>query len=69
MIRYALVLLGAIGTAAAASAIAAAHTGAATAEPAAIVHETVIEKNSPFPVLGPLVVQECVKDDCSDVQG
>jgi hypothetical protein len=28
---------------------------------------TVIEKNSPFPVLGPIVVEECVRDDCSDL--
>jgi hypothetical protein len=27
----------------------------------------VIEKNSPFPVVGPLVVTECKLDDCSDV--
>ena len=69
MIRYAFVLLGAMGAAAAASAFASAHTGATVAEVRPALHETVVEKNSPFPVLGPLVVQECAKDDCSDVQG
>ena len=69
MVRYAFILLGAIGAAAAASALASAHSGSMSAEIRVAAHETVIEKNSPFPVLGPLVVQECVKDDCSDVQG
>lgn len=69
MIRYALVLLGALGTAAAASAFASAHTGHAGVEPRAVMQETVVEKNSPFPVIGPLVVQECAKADCSDVPG
>ncbi len=31
-------------------------------------HETVIEKNSPFPVLGPIVVEQCALEDCSEVQ-
>ena len=68
MIRYAIILMAAMGTAAAASAFASAHTGKAHVVLAA-AHETVVEKNSPFPVLGPLVVQECAKDDCSDVPG
>jgi hypothetical protein len=29
---------------------------------------TVIEKNQVFPVLGPIVVEECTTEDCSDVQ-
>ena len=68
MTRYAFVLLGALGAAAVASALASAHTGATHAAYRVTAQETVVEKNSPFPVLGPLVVQECVKDDCSDVQ-
>lgn len=67
MIRYASMLLSAIGAAAVASALASAHTATTIADTHAAVHETVIEKNSPFPVLGPLVVEECVKDDCSDL--
>lgn len=66
MIRTAFILTAAMGIAAAASALASAHTGA---DVRAAAHETVVEKNSPFPVIGPLVVQECVKDDCSDVKG
>jgi hypothetical protein len=67
MIRYASILLSTIGAAAVASALAFADTAPVPAVDAAVVHETVIEKNSPFPVLGPLVVEECVKDDCSDL--
>jgi hypothetical protein len=28
---------------------------------------TVIEKNQDFPVYGPIVVEPCAKEDCSDV--
>jgi hypothetical protein len=69
MIRYAFMLLSVIGTAAVASALASAHTAATIPDSRAVLHETVVEKNSPFPVLGPLVVEECVKDDCSDLAG
>jgi hypothetical protein len=69
MIRYASILLSTIGAAAVASALASAHTATAPAESTAGVHETVIVKNSPFPVLGPLVFEDCVKDDCSDLTG
>jgi hypothetical protein len=46
---------------------AALQDAPAAAETAAIANQTVIEKNSPFPVVGPLVVTECKLDDCSDV--
>jgi hypothetical protein len=62
-------LLSVIGTAAVASALASAHTATAPADTRLVIRETVVEKNSPFPVLGPLVVEECVKDDCSDLAG
>ena len=29
---------------------------------------TVIEKNQAFPVLGPIVVEDCATEDCSDTQ-
>ena len=29
---------------------------------------TIIEKNDVFPILGPIVVEECAVEDCSDVQ-
>ncbi len=65
MIRYTLFVLTILGTAA--TAIAAVSPMAT--EPAGMPKNiTVIEKNSPFPVLGPIVVQECAKEDCSDVQ-
>jgi hypothetical protein len=63
MIRYTLFAIAILGTAG--TAIAAVGPGQ-LARPAANV--TVIEKNSPFPVIGPLVVEECAKEDCSDVQ-
>ncbi|MEI7599522.1 MAG: hypothetical protein WCJ41_09380 [Aestuariivirga sp.] len=67
MIRYAFVLLGAVGTFAAAAAFQEAPAGTPAAEAVPVLNQTVIEKNSPFPVLGPLVVTECKLDDCSDV--
>lgn len=29
---------------------------------------TVIEKNQAFPVLGPIIVEDCATEDCSDGQ-
>ena len=63
MIRYTLFALAILGTAA--TAIAAVQPGA----PAQVsANSTVIQKNSPFPVVGPIVVEECALEDCSDVQ-
>ena len=64
MIRYAFALTIALG--AIAGVTAAVEASSAKAQRAA-ANQTVIEKNSPFPVIGPLVVEECVKDDCSDL--
>jgi hypothetical protein len=64
MIRYAFALTIALG--AIAGVTAAVEASSAKAQHAA-ANQTVIEKNSPFPVIGPLVVEECVKDDCSDL--
>lgn len=65
MMRYTIFLLIALGSAA--SAIAAIAPGSHTALDAPAANMTVIEKNSPFPVLGPLQVEACEKEDCSDV--
>ncbi len=65
MIRYTLFFLAVIATAA--TALAAVHPGPEVAETSRY-NVTVIQKNDPFPVFGPLVVEQCVKEDCSDVQ-
>ena len=67
MIRYALVLLGAVGTFAAAAAFQDAPAGTPAADARPAINQTVIEKNSVFPVLGPQEWVACTTDDCSDV--
>jgi hypothetical protein len=62
MIRYAAAVIAVLAAISAASALEAQtppapHTGA---------NVTVMAKNSPFPVLGPLVFEECAVEDCSD---
>lgn len=64
MIRTAIFLVAAMATIAGAATF---QNAPASAESAPATNQTVIEKNSPFPVLGPLVVTECQLDDCSDV--
>jgi hypothetical protein len=59
MIRYTLFVLTVLGSAA--TALAAI---APVQEPTRNI--TVIEKNDPFPVLGPLVFEDCATEDCSD---
>jgi len=67
MIRYAMILIAAMGTVGAAAAFqeAPAGTPAADAHPAA--NQTIITKNSAFPVLAPQAWVACQTDDCSDV--
>jgi hypothetical protein len=65
MIRYTLFILTILGTAA--TAIAAVHP-AGMERASNQTNHTVIEKNSPFPVMGPIIVQQCGVEDCSDVQ-
>ena len=62
MIRYTLFILTVIGTAA--TAIAAA---APAAEGPASANVTVVYKNQAFPTVGPIAVEPCAKEDCSDV--
>jgi len=62
MIRYSLFALAIIGTAA---------TAAVAPEkpvPELGKNVTVIEKNDVFPIIGPITVEECAVEDCSDVQ-
>jgi hypothetical protein len=65
MIRYTLFVLTTLATAATAiAAIAPAHEEIdVTAR-----NVTVIEKNQAFPVYGPIVVEQCATEDCSEVQ-
>ena len=65
MIRYSFFVLAILGTAA--TAIAAVHPHATDVVPPR-ENVSVIEKNSPFPVLGPTIVEECSIEDCSDTQ-
>jgi len=65
MIRYSLFLLAVLATGA--TAIAAINP-AADATATASRNVTVIEKNQAFPVIGPIVVETCAVEDCSDVR-
>ena len=65
MIRYSFIALTIIATAA--TAIAAVEPSGTVIAPAS-TNITVVHKNSPFPVIGPIIVDECAKEDCSDVQ-
>lgn len=64
MIRYAFALTLALG---AVAGVAAAVEASAARTLYDTTNQTVIEKNSPFPVLGPIVVEECAIEDCSDL--
>ena len=62
MTRYTLFVLTVLGSAATAiAAIAPRHA------PFELGHSnvTVIEKNQAFPLVGPLIVEDCATDDCS----
>ena len=56
--------------ASAASALASVSPSERTAlEPVNPAHETVIEKNQAFPLVGPLTVEECLDDACTVTRG
>ena len=64
MLRYSLFLATICGTVATAiAAVGPAMEDVATNE----VNVTVIEKNQAFPSLGPLIIEPCATEDCSDV--
>jgi hypothetical protein len=65
MIRYTLFVLTVLGSAATAiAAIAPGHD----LTPTNTKNVTVIDKNQAFPVYGPIVVEQCAVEDCSDVE-
>jgi hypothetical protein len=64
MLRYALFALAILGSAATAIAAIAPVTDEFTSAR----NVTVIEKNQAFPVFGPIIVEQCVNEDCSEVQ-
>ena len=62
MTRYTLFVLTVLGSAATAiAAIAPQHTSFDIGQ----ANVTVIEKNQAFPLVGPLIVEDCVTDDCA----
>ena len=65
MIRYTFFVLAVIATAATAIAAVQPATNSAASR---TTNVTVIHKNDAFPVLGPITVEQCAKEDCSDVQ-
>jgi hypothetical protein len=65
MIRYTFFILTILGTAA--TAIAAIGPSHVTA-PESGNNVTVIQKNDVFPVIGPIILEQCAVEDCSDVQ-
>ena len=63
MIRYTLFILTVLGSAATAiAAIAPSHDMVPSK------NVTVIDKNQAFPVYGPIIVEQCAVEDCSDVE-
>jgi len=69
MIRYAFALTLALGAIAGVAAAVEASAAKSLQDSASAARTTVVEKNSPFPVLGPIVVEECAVEDCSDLAG
>lgn len=65
MIRSTLIALAVAATAA--TALAAVHPSVNQVE-ASKSNVTIIHKNDVFPIIGPIEVQECAVEDCSDVQ-
>lgn len=66
MIRYSMFAIAVLATAATAVAAVAPSREDTLRDPANI---TIIEKNEIFPILGPVIVEQCAVEDCSDVPG
>lgn len=66
MIRYSLFVIAVLATAATAVAAVAPSGEDTLRDPANV---TIIEKNEIFPILGPIIVEQCAVEDCSDVPG
>ena len=54
-----------IALASAASALASVSPKEITQIAPVAGHETVVEKNQAFPLVGPLIVEECLNEDCT----
>ncbi len=67
MTRYTLFVLTVLGSAA--SAIAAIAPQQHTGLVAETQNVTVMHKNQAFPLVGPLVVEDCLNEDCSLTTG
>jgi hypothetical protein len=67
MIRYAFALTLALGAIAGVAAAVEASAAKSLQQNEIAARTTVIEKNSPFPVLGPLVFDDCAVEDCSEL--
>ena len=65
MLRYTLFALTILGSAATAIAAVEPADFWVASNPANV---TVIQKNSPFPVIGPIIVEQCAVEDCSDLE-
>jgi hypothetical protein len=68
MIRYAFALTLALGSIAGVAAAVEASAAKSLHATAMAANQTVVEKNSAFPVIGPVTFVECRETDCSDVQ-
>ena len=68
MIRYTLFVLTILATAASAIAAIAAMAPAHEKIDLSAGNVTVIEKNQAFPVFGPIVVEDCAAEDCSELR-
>lgn len=67
MKRYTLFVLIVAGSAASAiAAIAPEHRTGFESNPANV---TVVEKNQAWPLVGPLIVEDCMTDDCAITRG
>ncbi|MFN0192538.1 MAG: hypothetical protein ACKVP5_11285 [Aestuariivirga sp.] len=64
MLRYSLFIAAVLGSAATAIAAIAPVTDEITSAK----NVTIIEKNQAFPVFGPIIVEQCATEDCSEVQ-
>ncbi len=65
MIRYTFFVLTILGSAATAIAAIAPSQDTSLTNTKNV---TIIQKNQDFPVYGPIVVEQCAVEDCSDVQ-
>ncbi|WP_373506165.1 hypothetical protein [Aestuariivirga sp.] len=69
MKRYTFFVLIVLGSAASAIAAIAPTQRTGLGAEAIGRNVTVIEKNQAFPLVGPLVVEDCLTDDCSESRG